>query len=174
MGLTRAQSASACDDVAIVGMSVRLPKAGSLDEFWANLRDGVECTTTFTDGELLAAGVPPDLLGDPRLVRVRPILDDPALFDAGFFGYSPREAELIDPQQRLFLECAWDAIESAGAGIDWAAFAGPAHRRRARLPTYPFQRGRHWVDQPGGPLVALATGASAAGPPPDRPAGLDL
>jgi phthiocerol/phenolphthiocerol synthesis type-I polyketide synthase E len=114
MGSTPATTASASDDIAIVGMSVRLPKAGNLDKFWANLRDGVECRTTFTDEDLLAAGVPPDLLEDPHLVRGRPILDGPDLFDAGFFGYSPREAELIDPQQRVFLECAWDAIESAG------------------------------------------------------------
>lgn len=102
------------DDVAVIGIAARVPGAASLDEFWANLCAGEESLTHFTDEELLSAGVTQEELGDPRLVRVRPILADVADFDTKFFGYAPSEARSIDPQQRLFLECAWEAVESAG------------------------------------------------------------
>lgn len=102
------------DDVVVIGIAARVPGAASLDEFWTNLCAGEESLTRFTDEELLSAGVTPEELRDPRLVRVRPILADVADFDTKFFGYAPSEARSIDPQQRLFLECAWEAVESAG------------------------------------------------------------
>ncbi|QQG98015.1 alpha/beta fold hydrolase [Mycobacteroides chelonae] len=102
------------DDVAVIGIAARVPGATNLDEFWANLCAGEESLTHFTDEELLSAGVSPEELGDPRLVRVRPILADVADFDPKFFAYAPSEARSIDPQQRLFLECAWEAVESSG------------------------------------------------------------
>ncbi len=101
-------------EVAIVGMAGRFPGARDLDAFWRNLRDGVESISFFSDDELLASGVPRTLIDDPRFVRAAGVLEDADRFDAAFFGYSPREAELIDPQQRLFLECAWEALEDAG------------------------------------------------------------
>ncbi|MEV6395078.1 beta-ketoacyl synthase N-terminal-like domain-containing protein [Streptomyces sp. NPDC051907] len=101
-------------EIAVVGLAGRFPGASSLDAFWQLLREGREAHTTLTDEQLLAAGVPASLLDDPRLVRRRPVVEDAGLFDAAFFGYTPREAELMDPQQRLFLECAWEALESAG------------------------------------------------------------
>lgn len=101
-------------DVAIVGMSCRFPGAKNLTEFWRNLRDGVESITFFTDDEMLAAGVEPERLKNPNLVRAGGILEDIEFFDASFFGYSPREAEILDPQQRFFLECAWEALEDSG------------------------------------------------------------
>ncbi len=100
--------------IAIVGMSGRFPSAPSVEAFWQLLHDGVEAVTTFTDEELRAAGVEEALLADPHYVKARPVLAEIDRFDATLFGYSPREAELLDPQQRLFLEVAWEALERAG------------------------------------------------------------
>ncbi|MEV0238297.1 beta-ketoacyl synthase N-terminal-like domain-containing protein, partial [Nonomuraea sp. NPDC050786] len=102
-------------DIAVVGMAGRFPGARDLREFWRNLRAGRESVTVFTDEELLADGVSPELLERPDYVRAGAVLDDVDLFDARFFGYSAREAAIVDPQQRLFLECAWQALEDAGA-----------------------------------------------------------
>lgn len=104
----------ALDGIAIIGMAGRFPKAPNLQRFWENLRQGVEATSFFSDQELKEAGISPDLLRHPNYVKARGVLDDADLFDAGFFGYSPREAELTDPQIRVFLECAWEALEAAG------------------------------------------------------------
>jgi len=101
-------------DIAIVGMAGRFPGAGSLDEFWQNLRDGVESITQLNDEEILATGVDPAILAKANYVKAASVLKDVEQFDAAFFGYTPREAEIMDPQQRLFLECAWQALESAG------------------------------------------------------------
>ena len=100
--------------IAIIGMAGRFPGAQSIDAFWHNLRDGVESITFFTDEQLLASGVDPEALDNPNYVKARPVLEDVELFDAPFFGFSPREAGAMDPQHRLFLECVWGAIESAG------------------------------------------------------------
>jgi acyl transferase domain-containing protein len=101
-------------DIAIIGMSGRFPKSMNLEEFWRNLRDGIEGVTFFTDEELLQEGVDPDLLKDPNYIKAAPVLEDVDKFDAAFFGYTPREAEIMDPQQRVFLELAWAALEDAG------------------------------------------------------------
>ena len=101
-------------EIAIVGMSGRFPGAQSIEQFWGNLRDGVESVSFFSDDEMLAAGVDPALIENPSFVKAAAVLDGVELFDANFFSYSPREAEIIDPQQRLFLECAWHALEDAG------------------------------------------------------------
>jgi len=93
------------EPIAIIGMAGRFPKAGNLDEFWQNLRNGVECITFFTDEELAASGAEPALLNNPRYVRQGTVLEDIEMFDASFFGFSPREAEIMDPQHRFFLEC---------------------------------------------------------------------
>jgi acyl transferase domain-containing protein len=101
-------------NVAIVGLAGRFPGASDVDRFWENLCGGVESITRFSDEELLAAGVSPTELADPSYVKAGAVLDGVELFDADFFGIPPREAQLIDPQQRLFLETAWTALESAG------------------------------------------------------------
>jgi acyl transferase domain-containing protein/acyl carrier protein len=101
-------------EIAVIGMSGRFPAARDLRQLWRNLRDGVEAVTFFSDPELLAAGIPPERLRDPRYVKAGSVLDGVEEFDAGFFGYSAREAEIMDPQQRLFLEHAWEALEDAG------------------------------------------------------------
>ncbi|WP_410667763.1 SDR family NAD(P)-dependent oxidoreductase [Amycolatopsis sp. cmx-4-68] len=100
--------------IAIVGMAGRFPGAGTVDEFWRNLCDGVESITFFSPDELIAAGVDPAQVRDPAYVPARPVLDDVTGFDAAFFGLSPRMAALTDPQQRLFLEVCWEALEQAG------------------------------------------------------------
>jgi len=100
--------------IAIVAMSGRFPGARDVDELWLNLRAGVESVRFFSDQELLAAGVGPELFQHPRYVRAGAVLDGIDLFDASLFGMSPREAEVTDPQHRLFLECAWEALERAG------------------------------------------------------------
>jgi acyl transferase domain-containing protein len=102
------------DRVAIVGMSGRFPGAPDLDAFWRNLRAGADSLAPFTEEELLADGELPAALADPAYVRAGRVLAGIEEFDADFFGYSPREAALLDPQQRLFLEAAWNALEDAG------------------------------------------------------------
>jgi acyl transferase domain-containing protein len=104
--------------IAIIGMSARFPGAKNPTEFWHNLRDGVESIRFFSDSELEAAGVPPTTLRQPNYVRAKARLDDADLFDAALFGINPREAELMDPQHRVFLECCWEALEDAGYDPD--------------------------------------------------------
>nr|VFJ75469.1 MAG: amino acid adenylation domain-containing protein [Candidatus Kentron sp. FW] len=99
-------------DIAIIGLSCRFPGAATPEQFWQNLRDGVESIRFFSDAEL--EEIDPALLNDPRYVKAGAMLPDIERFDAAFFGYSAREAEIMDPQQRLFLECAWEALERAG------------------------------------------------------------
>ena len=101
-------------DIAIIGMSGRFPKARDLGQFWENMRAGVEAISRFSEEELQSAGISPDLLRDPNYVRAGTVLEDAELFDASFFGFNPLEAELMDPQHRVFLECAYGALEDAG------------------------------------------------------------
>ncbi|SCY65204.1 Acyl transferase domain-containing protein [Nitrosospira sp. Nl5] len=101
-------------DIAIIGMAGRFPGADDVETFWRNLRDGVESVTFFTEEELLARGVTRKTLDDPYYIKAGAQLDGVDLFDASFFGYTPREAAETDPQHRLFLEVAWQALEDAG------------------------------------------------------------
>ncbi|MFY9825408.1 MAG: amino acid adenylation domain-containing protein, partial [Thermoanaerobaculia bacterium] len=105
-------------DIAIVGMAGRFPGAKGVDELWRNVAAGREGITFFTAEELLAAGVDSGLVENPNYVRAKGILGDVDLFDAAFFGLNPREVELMDPQHRVFLECAWEALEHAGWDSD--------------------------------------------------------
>ena len=100
--------------VAIIGMACRMPGARNAAEFWANLRNGIQSFTHFSEAELLGSGIDPALLASPNYVRSRGIIGGADEFDASFFDFTPREAELTDPQQRIFLECAWHALEDAG------------------------------------------------------------
>ena len=100
--------------VAIVGLAARFPGARNPGEFWENLRAGVESIRRLSDQELLAAGVDPEVWRDPRYVKAASVLDGIDLFDAPFFGFSPKDAAIMDPQHRVFLECAWEALENAG------------------------------------------------------------
>ncbi|HEX9942198.1 MAG TPA: beta-ketoacyl synthase N-terminal-like domain-containing protein [Thermoanaerobaculia bacterium] len=110
--------------IAIVGMAGRFPGARSLAEFWRNLRDGVESVSSFTEEELIEEGIDPALARHPAYVRAKGVIDGVEMFEPAFFGYTPREAELMDPQHRLLLECAWEALEDAGC--DPGRFQGRA------------------------------------------------
>ncbi|WP_419799279.1 MAG: beta-ketoacyl synthase N-terminal-like domain-containing protein [Terasakiella sp.] len=106
------------NDIAVIGLSCRFPGAQNYHEYWQNLISGTETVRHFSDEELLAAGVDPDLLNHPDYVKAQGVLDDIKGFDAEFFGISPTEAEIIDPQHRLFLEQSWAALEDAGYDPD--------------------------------------------------------
>src|SRR5262249_54339931 len=90
------------------------PGARNIDEYWRNLRDGIESISFLTDEQVESLGVDAKLREDPNYVKATAILDGYDLFDASFFGISHREAEITDPQHRIFLESAWEAIEMAG------------------------------------------------------------
>ena len=128
------------NEIAIIGMAGAFPGAPDLATFWRNLRDGVESISRFSEEELVASGVDPEVFRNPSYVPARPVLDEIAEFDAAFFGISPREAAVLDPQQRILLETAWEAVERAGidpaglAGADVYAVARAAHRRSGAPP----------------------------------------
>ncbi|RKH46569.1 non-ribosomal peptide synthetase/type I polyketide synthase [Corallococcus sicarius] len=135
----RSRNSERPDRIAIIGMAGRFPGAPDVPSLWTLLVEGREGLSRFSPEELLAAGVEPRLLEDPAYVHAVGLLEETESFDAGFFGYSPQDARLMDPQLRVFLECAWEALEAAGydpkrlpgrAGV----FAG------AGLP-------RYWLDQ---------------------------
>ncbi|MBD3385839.1 acyltransferase domain-containing protein [candidate division KSB1 bacterium] len=100
-------------EIAIVGMSGRFPGAEDIDQLWNNLVESKESIRFFTDDELLEAGIEKSVLENPNYVKANGILDHIEEFDADFFGMNPREVYLLDVQHRVFLECAWQALESA-------------------------------------------------------------
>ena len=105
-------------DVAIIGMVCRFPGADSVDRFWDVLREGRETLTRYDDEQLLAAGVPAERLADPRYVKAGQTIPDVDLFDSELFQFTHDEAEILDPQHRIFLECALEALERAGYDPD--------------------------------------------------------
>ncbi|MGE6708817.1 type I polyketide synthase [Hyphomonas sp. NPDC076881] len=102
------------NSIAIVGMAGHFPGARSVREYWSMLEAGRDATRWLTPEELLAAGESFAAIQDPRYIRATMALPDMEMFDAGFFGFSPREAAILDPQHRHFLECCWEALEDAG------------------------------------------------------------
>ncbi len=100
--------------IAIVGLAGRFPGARSPGELWSLLAAGKEATQWLTADELRAAGVAEDDIADPHYVRASLVLPDMEMFDAEFFGFSRRDAAVLDPQHRHFMECAWEALEDAG------------------------------------------------------------
>ena len=100
--------------VAIIGMAGRFPKASDIYEFWQNLVEGKECITFYTSEELIEAGIGPAVLENPDYVKAKGEVENVDMFDASFFSINPREAEVTDPQHRMLLECAWEALEHAG------------------------------------------------------------
>ncbi|GCE15701.1 type I polyketide synthase [Tengunoibacter tsumagoiensis] len=111
--MSELNESDALEYIAIVGMAGRFPGAKNLEEFWHNLCEGIESISFFSDEELLEY-LSPAMVNRPGYVRARGILDDVEGFDATFFGYTPREAEVMDPQHRIFLELAYHALEHAG------------------------------------------------------------
>ena len=101
-------------DIAIIGIAGRFPGANNVTEFWDNLKLGVEAIRFYSEEECLASGIFPEMVRDPDFVAAAGGIDHEFDFDAEFFGFNPREAEITDPQQRIALECAWETLESAG------------------------------------------------------------
>ena len=112
------EEAEQFEGIAIIGMSGRFPGASDIHQFWRNLCDGAESISTFTDDQLLSTGENPALINSSGYVKAGALLQGIDLFDAEFFGFTPREAEATDPQHRIFLECAWEAMENAGYNPD--------------------------------------------------------
>ncbi|GIH95239.1 SDR family NAD(P)-dependent oxidoreductase [Planobispora siamensis] len=138
--------------VALIGMSGRFPGARNVTELWSNLLSGIKGLRAITEEELREAGVDPGVLADPRYVRVGGPLHDLDRFDATVFGINPREAETMDPQHRLFLECSWEALEGAGycptdVPGQVAVFGG------CGFPDYIVQNLQNLGSQPGGMLL---------------------
>lgn len=109
-------------EIAVIGMAARFPGAADVDSYWANLRDGVESIQPLADEQLRQAGVDEKTMCHPRYVKAAAILDKMEQFDAPFFGFSSRDAAIMDPQHRHFLEVSWEALEHAG--YDPARFDG--------------------------------------------------
>jgi len=127
--MTEHEEQEGLGSIAIVGMAGRFPGAGSVEELWRRLRDGEELIRFFSEEELLESGVPPAVFKDPNYVPAHGYLEGIDQFDAGFFDVNPREADITDPQIRLFLENSWAALEDAGIdperhGGAIAVFAG--------------------------------------------------
>ncbi|MGE5343107.1 MAG: amino acid adenylation domain-containing protein [Candidatus Omnitrophota bacterium] len=101
-------------EIAVIGMAGKFPGASDLDQYWKNLQEGVESITWFTDDELRENGIGDRMLENPNYIKAYGTLEDKVYFDASFFGYSPKEAEVMDPVTRLFHECSWEALEDAG------------------------------------------------------------
>lgn len=106
------------DDIAVIAMAGRFPGADTVEQFWQNLEQGIESITFFNQEQLLKLGVDPAFLENPNFVGAEGVLQDVDKFDAEFFGFSPREAELLDPQHRIFLETTWELLERAGYSSD--------------------------------------------------------
>src|SRR5215475_14580934 len=125
------------DAVAIIGMAGRFPGAQNVAQYWKNLCDGVESLHVSSDEELIAAGVDVAQFGRLEYVRAGGVVDGAEDFDANFFGFGAREAEIMDPQHRVFLECAWEALEdagyAAGDGDSTGVFAGAGMNTYAPL-----------------------------------------
>ncbi|MCU0289245.1 MAG: SDR family NAD(P)-dependent oxidoreductase, partial [Acidobacteria bacterium] len=100
-------------DIAVIGMAGRFPGAANIHEFWHNLKNSIHAISFFSDSELAESGIDPELLQTPNYVKAAGILEDKDRFDAAFFNYTHGEARVMDPQMRIFHECAWQALEDA-------------------------------------------------------------
>ncbi len=108
------QDLPADTDIAIVGMAAHLPGAADIQAYWQNLRDGRSAVRRLSEEEILASGESPAAVRNPNYVPAAALLEGFDRFDAEFFGFSPKEAAILDPQHRQFLEVAWEALENAG------------------------------------------------------------
>lgn len=112
--MNQPESTKNLECIAIVGIAVRMPGAADVRQFWENLKTGKESISLFSKDEMLEAGVSAEIIDLPNYIAAKGILEGVELFDANFFGIAPREAELMDPQHRVLMECAWAAMEDAG------------------------------------------------------------
>ncbi|UCH96422.1 MAG: amino acid adenylation domain-containing protein, partial [Candidatus Aminicenantes bacterium] len=124
-------------EIAVIGMAGRFPGARNIDEFWENIKNGTESISYFSDEELEEVGVDPDRLKNPDYVKAKGLLEDIEYFDASFFNITPKEAELMDPQLRFFLECTWEALEHAG--YDSSQYDGLIGLYAGNVPNH------HWI-----------------------------
>ncbi|WP_433550344.1 MupA/Atu3671 family FMN-dependent luciferase-like monooxygenase [Micromonospora zamorensis] len=153
--------------IAVIGMAARFPGADTVERYWTNLLAGVESIRSFTPDELLAAGIPPETATAPDFVAASGTLDDIAGFDAGFFGITGREAQMLDPQHRLFLETCHHALEDAGhpgdgPGLRTAVYAGSG------MNLYPHHTYlRHQLGELAGSADPVASIGAALGNQPD-------
>jgi acyl transferase domain-containing protein/acyl-CoA synthetase (AMP-forming)/AMP-acid ligase II/NADP-dependent 3-hydroxy acid dehydrogenase YdfG/acyl carrier protein len=147
----------AAGDIAVIGIACRFPGAHGPEAFWRVLEDGVETISFFAPEDAIAAGVPPERAHDPAQVNAAPVLDDVEGCDIDFWKYAKREAELLDPQQRVFLETAWEAFEDAGY-VPGAALGRVGVYASAATNTYlqnNVYANRAWVDGNGGSLFTV-------------------
>lgn len=105
-------------EIAIIGIAAKFPEAENIQEYWNNLKNGKESVCFFSDEELEQAGIDRELLNNANYVKAKAKLDRIDEFDAQFFNYTPVEAEVLDPQKRFFMECAWKALEDSGYNPD--------------------------------------------------------
>ncbi|MCX6582473.1 MAG: amino acid adenylation domain-containing protein, partial [Candidatus Aminicenantes bacterium] len=113
-GMIKSRFESSKIEIAVIGMAGRFPGAKDIDEFWDNIKNGVESIRFFTKEQLEQLGVTADLINNPDYVPAKGALESKEYFDSFFFGYTPAEAEILDPQVRIFHECTWEALENAG------------------------------------------------------------
>lgn len=123
--------------LAVIGMAGRFPGASSLEQFWQNIAGKVGSIRHYSAEELWAAGVRAEDLSQPNYVRAGTVLENVENFDTSFFGFHPREAELMDPQFRIFLECVWEVLEMAGYDLTTCGgligvFAGAGYKNYLR------------------------------------------
>jgi acyl transferase domain-containing protein/thioesterase domain-containing protein/acyl carrier protein len=112
--MDKSDSSNFLEGIAIIGMSGRFPGAKNIEQLWSNLRDGVESISFFSEEELESAGVAKEIVRNPNYVKANAVLENIDLFDAKFFGFNPKEAQITDPQHRIFLESVWESLEDAG------------------------------------------------------------
>ncbi|TGV01519.1 hypothetical protein EN829_057150, partial [Mesorhizobium sp. M00.F.Ca.ET.186.01.1.1] len=101
-------------EIAVIGMDCKFPKAKDANQFWDNLKNGVEGISFFSEEEMLQSGIDPALCNDPNYVKAKGYLEGIDQFDSAFFDYTPREATVLDPQIRVFHEVVLNALEHAG------------------------------------------------------------
>ncbi|MDP3515990.1 MAG: AMP-binding protein, partial [Pseudohongiella sp.] len=145
------------NDIAVIGVACRFPGAHGPEAFWRVLEEGIETLSCFTPAQAIAAGVPPERAHDPAQVNVAPILDDIEGCDLDFWKYAKREAELMDPQQRVFLETAWEAFEDAGY-VPGSALGKVGVYASAATNTYlqnNVYANRSWVEENGGRVLTV-------------------
>lgn len=130
------------NEIAVIGMAGRFPQANDINEFWHNLVNGKECISFYSNQDLEEAGIDPQLLQQPNYIKAKGEIDRLDGFDASFFGINPKDAELMDPQHRMMLECAWAALEHAGynplgCGSSVGVYAGKSMSSYLFLNIYP-------------------------------------
>lgn len=135
--MTQRDDQATLGKIAVIGLAARYPQAQSVDDYWDKLCEEKNCITFYSDAELVKAGISPDLISHPDYVKAHGVCANIYSFDAPLFGYSAREAQLIDPQHRVFLESAWEALEHAGYDASGyrgriGIFAGSGHSQYMR------------------------------------------